>query len=338
MNFSVVIVSLNGEKRLPACLDALRATIRQYVSARPGAKAEIIVVDNGSADATGGAVRRAAPEATVLRAESNLGFAGGNNLGIERATGDAVILLNDDTYPQAGWLEALADAAESLPDWGALGCLLLYPQSRKVQHAGGIIRANGLTDHFGWGESEERWRAEAPFACDYVTGAAMAIRREALDLCGTLDADFFPIYFEETDYCVRLERSGFGVYMVPSSLVLHDESQVTQVRSAGFYQKYHRHRYRFLLKTRTASELWATLKAELAWLRNRHHWNHVPFVWRALWRNALALFATRRARRQHFRVVREARSALAARPLWPAGLVRPPRREPPPQGGPPAGS
>jgi GT2 family glycosyltransferase len=312
MKFSVVIVSLNGEKRMSACLGALRKAADSCATNRPGDAVEVIVIDNGSTDNTFEAAwRHGPPDMIVERFPQNLGFAGGNNEGIARATGDAIILLNDDAYLEPGFFEALSDAAEKLPDWGALGCLLLYPGSRKVQHAGGVIEANALTKHLGWGDAEDQWRQREPFACDYVTGAAIALRREAVEVLGPLDPDYFPIYFEETDYCVLLRQAGWGVYMVPSAVALHDESQTTLVRSAGFYQKYHRHRYRFILKTRTRPELWATLKAELRWLQNRHHWNHLPYVWHALWKNLLALPKTRKARKEHFAKVRKGRERQA---------------------------
>jgi len=301
--FSVIVVSLNGATRLPACLAALRASLGQFAS--PGA-VEVIVVDNGSADATSAVVREGFPEVIVVRVPKNLGFAGGNNVGLAKATGEICILLNDDTYPHLGWLDELDAAARSLPGWGALGCLLLYPRDRTVQHAGGLIEPNGLTKHIGWGEPEAAWNTRDPFEADYVSGAAMAIAREALEAIGPLDAAYFPIYFEETDYCVKLRAAGFGVWMVPRSVVLHDESQVTGLRSLGFYQKYQTNRLRFLLKTRTRAGLGQAARAEWTWLWGHHPWDQLrplAYAWAC---NLLRAPATYLARRRYFADIRRA--------------------------------
>jgi len=310
MRIAVVIVSLNGAKRLPACLAPLRASVEKYRDTVPGGDVEVWVADNGSPDATTLSTLAADPLVRVVRAPRNLGFAGGNNLAVRRASGDMVILLNDDTYPDADWLIALRDAALAKPDYGALGCLLLYPKDRTVQHAGGQLDANGLTHHLGWGDPESAWRDKPMFECPYVTGAALAMSRSALDAVGTLDPGFFPIYYEETEWCLRVRLAGFGVWMVPNSVVLHDESQVTQVRSKNFYRMFHRHRYRFLFKTRTRAQLGETIRAEWNWIKHRPHWNHVPPVMRAIWALMTTWRTWLRSRRAFWAQVRAGRKAV----------------------------
>lgn len=303
--FSVIIVSLNGARRLPACLNALEASLGRF--ARPAT--EVIVVDNGSHDDTSRVVRDGYPWVKLLRAPKNLGFAGGNNLGLAHATGRIPVLLNDDTYPQQGWLEALHRAAAAHPQWGALGCLLLYPADHRVQHAGGVIEGNALTKHMGWGDAENDWVSREPFEADYVSGAAMALRREALEELGALDAAYFPIYFEETDLCVRFRAAGYGIHMVPASVVLHDESQVTGLRSRGFYIKYQTNRLRFILKTRTRAQLVETLRAEMGWLWWHHPWDQLVPLTVAWAKNLMRAPATWVARRRHFALIRRARKS-----------------------------
>lgn len=273
MRFSIVIVSLNGRQRIAMPLDALRKCTP--------APFETIVVDNGSTDGLAPFVRENHPEVVLVRAPRNLGFAGGNNLGILNATGDAVILLNDDTEPEPDWLASLDLEFRLHPRAGVLGCRLLYPQTRKVQHLGGIVHANGLTDHAAWGEDEGASRALESREADYATGAAMAIRRECLAQVGLLDECFWPIYFEEIDWCERARRAGWTVRIVPASTVIHHESQTTDRLSPRFLQMYHRNRVRFLLKNRGPAQWPRVLLSEARWMAR-----HAP--WSSLWPCALA--------------------------------------------------
>ena len=273
LRFSIVIVSLNGRPRIAMPLDALRAS-------HP-APFEVIVVDNGSSDGLSEFVSKNYPEVELVRAPRNLGFGGGNNLGIVNARGEIVLLLNDDTEPEPGWLGPLADAFTRDKSLGAAGCKLLYPFTRKVQHLGGIIHANGLTDHVAWGEAEGASAAPEEINVDYATGAAMAMRRETIGEVGMLDEGFWPIYFEEVDWCERARRAGWRVAIVPRSVVIHHESQTTKVRSGNFNKMYHRNRIRFLLKNRRLWEWPRVLFTEGRWFAQ-----HAP--WDILWPCALA--------------------------------------------------
>ncbi len=274
MKISIVIVSLNGRDRIAMPLDALRRCT-------PPAD-EIIVVDNGSDDGLSEFVAGHYPEVRLVRAPRNLGFAGGNNLGIINATTDIVILLNDDTDPHADWLAPLLAAFERNPRLGVGGCSLLYPGNDKIQHRGGVIHANGLTDHVAWGETwsaEEALPAEVP--SEYVTGAAMAIRRGVFADVGLLDAGFWPIYFEEVDFCTRARGAGWDCAVIPASVVVHHESQTTGRLSPRFLRTYHRNRIRYLIKNRTLFGLLRAMRHEVRWIMEHHPWEH-------LWPCALA--------------------------------------------------
>ncbi|MEO8376163.1 MAG: glycosyltransferase family 2 protein [Candidatus Sumerlaeota bacterium] len=274
MTFSVVIVSLNGRERIAMPLDALAVCV-------PPAD-EVIIVDNGSTDGLSDFVASQYPWVKIVRAPRNLGFAGGNNLGIVNATADVVVLLNDDTEPRANWLAPMRDAFEKDRRLGIAGCLLLYPGGEKVQHRGGIVHANGLTDHAEWNAHwKETDAAPARIDAPYVTGAAMAIRRVVIDRVGMLDAGYWPIYFEEVDFCERATRAGWGCAVIPGSVVIHHESQTTVRFSARFLKTYHRNRVRFLLKNRRLRGWLAALRAEVRWIVRHRPWDQ-------LWPCALA--------------------------------------------------
>ena len=269
IHFSVIITSLNGEKALPPCLDALFATKWESF--------DVIVVDNGSTDRTSELVR-SRPDIKLIRSSKNLGFAGGNNLGLKEARGDWVILLNDDTEVYPDWLAALNKAANEHPEAGILGCKLLYPGGEVIQHAGGRLEPNGLSKHIGYLE-EDRGQYDEITTCDYVTGAAMAISRKTIDKIGPLDKGFFPIYFEEIDYCVQARKAGLEVLYVPAARVIHHESRTTERYSPGFLYKYHKNRLRFLFKNKTPCQLLGALKYEFLWLiRNKPKDTYFPLL------------------------------------------------------------
>lgn len=267
MKTSVVIVSLNGRDRIDLPLRALAAG-----TPPPD---EVIVVDNGSRDGLSRHVRRHHPDVHLVRARHNLGFAGGNNLGIVQATGDVVILLNDDTEPEAAWLLPLVEAFRAAPRRGIAGCQLLYPGGDRIQHLGARVHPNGLTDHDAWGESARQADPADWIPSGYVTGAAFAIRREVIASVGLLDPGYFPIYFEEVDFCERARRARWQIGVVPASRVIHHESQVFGRFSRRFLTLYHRNRLRFLLRNRRLGDWPAVLRAEAAWMIRHRPWDQI---------------------------------------------------------------
>ncbi|CAN5451299.1 hypothetical protein BH09SUM1_BH09SUM1_06320 [soil metagenome] len=294
MDFSVVIVSLNGRARIAMPLDALRRC-------DPPA-AQVIVVDNGSDDGLSEFVKKNYPEVDLVRAPQNLGFAGGNNLGIVNARGEIIVLLNDDTDPEADWLAPIAAAFAQHSRFGLAGCQLLYPDSGKVQHLGGVVHDNGLTDHAGWGGEAGVFAKGEIIPSDYVTGAAMAIRRRVLSDIGFLDAGFWPIYFEETDFCARAKRAGWEIAVVPESRVVHHESQTTGRLSPKFLRTYHRNRIRYLIKNRRVMEWGRTFRAEARWMAINAPWDHLwacalAYAWAPFQLAEVAVMRLRRARR-----------------------------------------
>lgn len=257
MHYTIVITSLNGAEVLPVCLDALYKTKWDDF--------DVILVDNGSTDNTSEVVKKGWPEVKIIRSERNLGFAGGNNLGIKAARGDWIILLNDDTETAPDWLNALNEAAAKYPNAGILGCKLLYPGGEIIQHAGGFIEPNGLTGHFGY-EEKDQGQYDDVRSCDYITGAAMAISRKTIETVGILDPGYFPIYFEEIDYCTRAKKASFDVLYIPDARIIHHESRTTNKYSPGFLYKYHKNRLRYLFKNKSFKGLLKAFRHETSWL------------------------------------------------------------------------
>lgn len=215
---SVIIPLWNGAKWIRPCLAALT---------RQGEAApfvlEVVVVDNGSIDGSPAIVERDFPSLRLIRNGQNLGFAGGCNVGLAEASGDVLVLLNQDTVVQPGWLAGLVAAVDE-PGVGVAGSLALLADGLTIQHAGGVVDwPLGIARHLGYGEAlDSRWQSGADV--QFVTGASLAMRRELLDRIGPLDEGFWPGYYEDVDFCWRARDAGYRIHYTPDSVLVHAES------------------------------------------------------------------------------------------------------------------
>jgi GT2 family glycosyltransferase len=234
--------------------------------AQAGADDEVIVVDNASTDGTVALVRERYPRVRLVENRCNLGFAGGCNVGLSVARGKRLFILNQDVVLRQGWLDTMYQALAD-PQVGIVGCKLLYPDGRTVQHVGGIIRWPRATpDHWGYGEEDDgRWNGSLDV--DYVTGAAWGFRRDTLERIGELDESFWPGYYEEVDYCFRVRQAGLRVACVPAAEAIHVESTSLGKGSDAYLRAFHQGRLRFALKYLPAERFLSDfVPAERAWL------------------------------------------------------------------------
>ena len=255
---SVIVLSYEGRNYLGPCLSSLLASDHGNV--------ELLLVDNGSGDGSPSWVEQAFPQVLVVRNDRNLGFSGGMNRGIEHARGSFLAFLNQDTTVRPDWLRRLVALLED-QGTGVAGSKIYYPDSRTIQHAGGIIRyPQALADHHGYRQPDEgQW--DQPREVDYVTGAAFATRRRVLETIGTFDEGFHPAYFEDADLCFRARRAGYRVKYSPLAVVTHHESATTVKDSYRYYEAYHKGRLRFVLKHYSADQITKDFfPAERAWL------------------------------------------------------------------------
>lgn len=241
---SVVVVSWNGEEFLESCLEALTS------QSLPVESYEVIVVDNGSTDRSVSLVRQQFPTVQIIEAGKNLGYAGGANLGWHHGSGSVLALLNQDTIPRPGWLSALVGALDD-PTVGIAGSKILDPDGRTLQHAGAHLDwplVEGL--HYGRGELDSGQYNRAR-EVEFVTGAALAGRKDVLEQVGFMDKGFFPGYFEDADLCLRVRKAGYRVLYIPQAAVLHRESASFEQLPIGKGAIVYRSRLRFILRNFT---------------------------------------------------------------------------------------
>lgn len=213
---SIVIPAHGHEGMTRACVTATVATLPTDV------EVQIIVVDDASPDAMG-ALDDIDPRVKVVRADSNLGFAGACNLGAHHATGELLVFLNNDTEPQPGWLAALVATAQQDPSIGVIGARLLYPH-RTIQHAGIVFsQADGLPRHVYRGFPADHPAVLVQRDMQAVTAACMLIRAEVFEALGGF-SEAYRNEFEDIDLCLRAGAAGHRITYCPTAVIVHLEA------------------------------------------------------------------------------------------------------------------
>lgn len=216
----VSIITVNFRQAAVTCalLDSIRCK-NQY------ADIEVIVVDNGSESDQTALFQQHYPGAVVLVSPENLGFAGGNNLGIQVAKGDFLFFVNNDTEWTPHLLENLLKRFEKSPKTGVVSPKIRYfNDPQRIQYAG-FTKVNTWTGrNRAIGKNEmDHGQYDTATSTAYAHGAAMLVCRPAIEAAGLMPEDFF-LYYEELDWCARIRKAGFEIWYEPASLILHKES------------------------------------------------------------------------------------------------------------------
>jgi N-acetylglucosaminyl-diphospho-decaprenol L-rhamnosyltransferase len=237
---------------------ALSACIRSVLADDSAGPPEVVVVDNGSADGSAAAVRAEFPAVTVLQPGANLGYARAANLGAAATRAPVVAVLNADTEIEPGTSAALVGRFDAEPRLGAVGPKLhnpdgsRYPSARSapslgdaIGHAllGGIAPGNRFTRAYRQLDIDP----DLARPVEWVSGAAVWLRREALDRVGGWDEQFF-MFFEDVDLCRRLERDGWEVTYEPAGHVVHAVGISRARRPRRSVVAHHRAAYRYAAK------------------------------------------------------------------------------------------
>jgi GT2 family glycosyltransferase len=259
-DISIIVVNYNTINLLRDCLVSLMES--------EGSLCEVIVVDNASADGSAEMVEKEFPSVVLLRSQQNGGFSKANNQGIRRAQGKCLLLLNSDTVVRAGAIAAMAEFIGSHAGVGAVTCKLLNAdgtiQASISTRPGPVLlffRLLGVSRLVS-GDRARRWLFRtgrfflgktirsylAPYAVrttpvevENISGACLMLRREAVEQIGFLDEGFF-MYFEDMDYCLRLQNAGWKMYYLPQGEIIH----LVGRSSGGRMRSYSVHSYRAL--------------------------------------------------------------------------------------------
>ena len=189
---------------------------------------EVIVVDNASTQDEANIIAEQYPHVKVIRSPRNLGFAGGNNLGIKEAKGKYILLINNDTYFTEYNIDPLIERLESSDKIGIVCPKLRFAwDNNPIQYAGytPLSPITMRNQAIGFGKEDEG-QYNTPHSTPYAHGAAMLIKHEAISKVGLMPECFF-LYYEELDWSMMFTRSGYEIWYDPACTVYHKESQTT---------------------------------------------------------------------------------------------------------------
>jgi GT2 family glycosyltransferase len=260
---TIIVVSWNSAAALPDCLSALDAS------------ADIIVVDNASADGSAELVARRFPHVQLFREEQNLGLAAAINKAAHSAVGDYLLLLNPDVTARTGAVARLAAFLDAHEDCGAVAGLLIdetgAPQRtfapRRFPTLGTwavdlllvdqIWPSNPVTRRYLGGEQPP----SAPTEVEQPAAACLMVRRRVFEAIGGMDERFHPAWFEDVDLCLRLRRAGWRIFLLPDAVFRHTGGvSMRMLGLARFNRIWYRNLQRYVAKHHGAAGL-AMIKA-----------------------------------------------------------------------------
>jgi GT2 family glycosyltransferase len=243
----ISIITVNFHQH-QATLELLKSIDQHY----PKANIEIILVDNGSDTDNAELFKAAFPGLLYIRSAENLGFAGGNNLGVKQASGTYLFFVNNDTEFTPGLLGELCGTLDNNPLIGVISPQINYFDDQSVVQYAGFTTMNYYTcrNHcIGQFETDRGQYRNRTCKTGYAHGAAMMVRREAMDKAGLMAENFF-LYYEEMDWCDRIKRAGFEIWVNTNATIYHKESLSVGKNSA--LKEYFMNRNRILFIRRNA--------------------------------------------------------------------------------------
>lgn len=215
---SIITINYNGLKDTCALIETISLNDTM----------EMIVVDNASTNDEASVIKEKYPYIQVIRSEQNLGFAGGNNLGIKAAKGKYLLLINNDTIFKDFNIQALINRLEQ-SDKIALACpKIRFSWDNHLIQFAGYTPLSPITirnSAIGCGE-DDHGQYDTPQPTPYAHGAAMMVKREAIEKVGLMPECYF-LYYEELDWSMMMTRAGYEIWYEPACTIYHKESQTT---------------------------------------------------------------------------------------------------------------
>jgi GT2 family glycosyltransferase len=258
LRVEVVILNTNRREDSIACLRSLFRSTYPFL--------HVTELDNASTDGSSEAFNRDFPEASVVALSDNRGYAGNNNVGIQRALdhgADWVFVLNEDTIVDPDCVRELVAVGESDRRIGIVGPLVYHHQEPDVvQSAGGLLTRRWEAVHRGINERDIGQFCE-PSDVTWVSGCAILVRRAVIEQVGMLDERFF-YYWEETDWCLRAREHGWRVVHAPSAKLWHKGVQRDYAPSPGVSYYNARNRLLFLRAHHAPVRVWGATSLQMA--------------------------------------------------------------------------
>ena len=243
ITLSIITVNYNGVKDTCELIDSI--PFNEYM--------EVIVVDNASKNNEAAIIQERYPHIQVIRSEKNLGFAGGNNLGIKAAHGKYLFFINNDTVFKNFNVSALMNRLTS-PTIGMVCPKIRFAWGNNPIQFAGYTPLSKITIRnraVGFGE-EDNGQYDTPHPTPYAHGAAMMVKREAINKVGMMPECYF-LYYEELDWSMMMIRAGYEIWYEPACTIFHKESQATGQNSP--LRTYYITRNRFLLVKRNWTDI-----------------------------------------------------------------------------------
>ena len=215
---SIITINYNGYKDTCDLIDSIPFNDNM----------EVIVVDNASKEDEASIISNQYPQVRIIRSKKNLGFAGGNNLGIKEAKGDYILLINNDTFFKDFNIDLLIKRLESSDKIGIVCPKLRFAWGNNPIQFAGYTPLSSITlrnKAIGFGE-DDRGQYDTAHPTPYAHGAAMLIKRETIEKVGLMPECFF-LYYEEIDWSMTFTRAGYEIWYDPCCTVFHKESQTT---------------------------------------------------------------------------------------------------------------
>jgi GT2 family glycosyltransferase len=222
---SIITINYNGLKDTCELIDTLPSE---------DSSLEVIVVDNASKNDEASFIEQRYPQIQVIRSRQNLGFAGGNNLGIRAAHGEYLFFINNDTLFQGKkedvrkQIDTLVERIESSQEIGAVCPKIRFSWGNNPIQFTGYTPLSSVTirnQAIGFGE-EDHGQYNNAHPTPYAHGAAMMVKREAIEKAGMMPECFF-LYYEELDWSMMIRRAGYTIWYDPGCTIYHKESQAT---------------------------------------------------------------------------------------------------------------
>ena len=245
MNIEISIITIN--------YNGLEDTCALIESIPFNENMEVIVVDNASNNQEAEVIAKSYPKVKVIQSDQNFGFAGGNNLGIQAAQGKYLFLVNNDTVFKDFNIQALIDRIESSPEIGFVCPKIRFAWGNNPIQFAGYTPLSKITvrNHAIGFNEEDRGQYDTAHPTPYAHGAAMLIRRDAIEKVGLMPECYF-LYYEELDWSMMFTRAGYQIWYEPQCTIYHKESRATGQNSP--LRTYYLTRNRLLLVRRNTQE------------------------------------------------------------------------------------